>query len=55
MVYIGDCGDVKRLTIPREWSSGNDVEVSLKKFRFYVRNRSGKDFVCDVLGQTTTR
>jgi hypothetical protein len=51
VVYVGDCGDVKHLIVPKEWSPGNNIDVSLKKFRFYVRNPSGKDYACDVMGQ----
>jgi hypothetical protein len=49
VVYVGDCGDVKHLTVPKEWSPGSKIEVSLKKSRFHVRNPKGKDFVCDIL------
>jgi hypothetical protein len=56
VVYVGDCGDLKRVkTVPKEWTPGNNIEVSFKKSRFYVRNSSGKDFACDVMGQTTAR
>jgi hypothetical protein len=54
-VYIGDCGDVKHLTIPKEWSAGNKIEVSFKKSRFYVRNPSDKDYKCDILGTRTAK
>ena len=33
----------------------HSVEVSLNKSRFYVRNPSGKDFACDVLGRTMAK
>ena len=51
VVYIGDCGDVKHLSIPKEWEIGNGVEVRFKKSRFYVRHPSGKDYPCDILGR----
>ena len=52
VVYSGDCGDVKHLIVPKAWAPGNNIEVSFKKSRFYLRNSSGKDYRCDVLGQT---
>ena len=55
LIYIGDCGDVKHLTLPKEWSVGNSIEVSLKKTRFYVKNPSGKDYACDILGKITAK
>ena len=55
LIYIGDCGDVKHLTVPKEWSVGNSIEVSLKKTRFYVKNPSGKDYACDILGKITAK
>ena len=51
LIYVGDCGDVKHLTVPKEWSVGNSIEVSLKKTRFYVKNPIGKDYACDILGK----
>jgi hypothetical protein len=33
----------------------HSVEVSLNKSRFYVKNPSGKDFACDVLGRTMAK
>jgi hypothetical protein len=55
LIYIGDCGDVKHLTLPKEWSVGNSIEVSLKKTRFSVKNPSGKDYACDILGKITAK
>jgi hypothetical protein len=46
---------VKHLTVPKEWSVGNSIEVSLKKSRFYVKNLSGKDYACDILGKITAK
>jgi hypothetical protein len=54
-VYIGNCGDAKHLSVPKEWSSGNSIEVSFKKSRFYVKNPSGKDYACDILGKITAK
>jgi hypothetical protein len=48
---LGDCGDVKHLSIPREWSVGNSIGASFKKSRFYVKNPSGKDYKCDILAR----
>jgi hypothetical protein len=32
VVYVGDCGDLKRVkTVPKEWTPGNNIEVSFKK------------------------
>jgi hypothetical protein len=53
VVYIGDCGDVKHFSIPKEWQTGNGVDVSFNKARFYVRDHGRKDFICDILGRTT--
>ena len=55
LIYIGNCGDVKHLTVPKEWSVGNSIEVSLKKSRFYVKNPSAKDYACDILGKITAK
>ena len=55
LIYIGDCGDAKHLSIPKEWSPGNNIDVSLKKSRFYVKNPSGKDYACDILGKITAK
>jgi hypothetical protein len=55
VVYIGDCGDVKHLTVPKDWAPGNTIDVALKKSRFHVKNTSGRDFDCDVLGRTTAK
>jgi hypothetical protein len=54
-VYIGEGGDVKHLSIPKQWSVGNSIEVSFKKSRFYVRNPSGKDYKCDILGTQSAK
>jgi len=55
LIYIGDCGDAKHLSIPKEWSPGNNIDVSLKKSRFYVKNPSGKDYASDILGKITAK
>jgi hypothetical protein len=51
VVYVGNCGDVKHLTVPKNWAHGNTIDIALKQSHL-CEEYSGKDCACDVLGQT---
>jgi hypothetical protein len=51
LLFITDCGDAQRVTVPKAWVSGAKVQVRHKKNRIYIRNPAGKEYAYDLLGR----
>jgi hypothetical protein len=50
-LFITDCGDTQRVTLPKAWRDGTKIELRYTKDRVYIRNLVGKDYACDLLGK----
>jgi hypothetical protein len=50
-LFITDCGDAQRVTIPKAWVSGTKIQARHNKNRVYFRNPAGKEYACDLLGR----
>ena len=50
-LFITDCGDAQRVTIPKAWVSGAKIQARHNKNFFYLRNPAGKEYACDLLGR----
>jgi hypothetical protein len=50
-LFIADCGDPRRVTIPKAWVSGAKVQAHHNKNLVYLRNPAGKEYACDLLGR----
>jgi len=53
-LFITDCGDAQRVTIPKAWVSGTKIQARHNKNRVYLRNPEGKEYACDLLGRKHT-
>jgi hypothetical protein len=50
-LFISDCGDAQRITIPKAWVSGTKIQARHNRNRVYFRNPAGKEYACDLLGR----